>query len=225
MIKPIDQFAICRTNSDWRATRCKSCAVEVKAEWRKNNPERAKQASQKQALKDKGLNKRLKYSRKYYQTHKALCHHRTTEWRKNNREYANAKMLERHKRRLQENPNYRFSYNIRGRIRGLLRGHRKSASTEQLLGCTVAEFRKYLETQWEPWMSWDNYGNKHGQWCIDHVMPVYAFDLSDPDQQKLCFHYTNLRPLCCKLNREKWHRYEPEELAKLRQKVFPASNG
>jgi hypothetical protein len=42
-------------------------------------------------------------------------------------------------------------------------------------------------------MSWDNYGIKG--WHIDHIIPCAAFDLTDPEQQKICFHYTNLRPL------------------------------
>jgi hypothetical protein len=35
----------------------------------------------------------------------------------------------------------------------------------------------------------------HGIWHIDHITPCTAFDLTDPEQQKKCFHYTNLQPL------------------------------
>jgi len=44
-------------------------------------------------------------------------------------------------------------------------------------------------------MTWDNYGRKEGQWSIDHIIPCAIFDLSDPIEQKQCFHYTNLQPL------------------------------
>jgi hypothetical protein len=42
-------------------------------------------------------------------------------------------------------------------------------------------------------MSWNNYGIKG--WHIDHIKPCSSFDLSDLEQQKKCFHYTNLQPL------------------------------
>jgi hypothetical protein len=42
-------------------------------------------------------------------------------------------------------------------------------------------------------MNWDNYGQKG--WHIDHIKPCYVFDLSIPEEQQKCFHYTNLQPL------------------------------
>jgi hypothetical protein len=47
-------------------------------------------------------------------------------------------------------------------------------------------------------MSWDNYGI--AGWHIDHIKPCCTFDLTDLEQQKQCFHYTNLRPLWAKDN-------------------------
>jgi hypothetical protein len=42
-------------------------------------------------------------------------------------------------------------------------------------------------------MSWDNYG-KFG-WHLDHIKPCKRFDLTSKDEQKKCFHYTNMQPL------------------------------
>lgn len=50
-------------------------------------------------------------------------------------------------------------------------------------------------------MSWDNYG-MYG-WHIDHIKPCSSFDLSNPAEQKICFHYTNLQPLWAKENLSK----------------------
>lgn len=50
-------------------------------------------------------------------------------------------------------------------------------------------------------MSWENYGIRG--WHIDHIKPCASFDLSIIEEQKECFHYTNLQPLW-------WH----ENLAK-----------
>lgn len=66
-----------------------------------------------------------------------------------------------------------------------------------LLGCSVSFLKKWLERQFKSWMNWDNYGTK---WHIDHVMPLARFDLTQPRQQYIAFHYTNLQPLSAKLN-------------------------
>lgn len=42
-------------------------------------------------------------------------------------------------------------------------------------------------------MSWDNYGR--GGWHIDHIRPLLSFDLSDTEQAKQAFHYSNLQPM------------------------------
>ena len=58
-------------------------------------------------------------------------------------------------------------------------------------------------------MSWDNYGT-HG-WHIDHIRPCASFDLSDEEQQKICFHYTNLQPLWAEDNLKKSKKWEEEQ--------------
>lgn len=36
----------------------------------------------------------------------------------------------------------------------------------------------------------------HGKvWDVDHVIPVSAWDLTDPEQSKAAFHWTNLQPM------------------------------
>lgn len=69
----------------------------------------------------------------------------------------------------------------------------KANRTNDLIGCTITKLRQHLEAKFSDGMSWDNYG-KHG-WHIDHIRPCASFDLSDPEQQRQCFHYTNLQPL------------------------------
>jgi len=69
----------------------------------------------------------------------------------------------------------------------------KSAKTFELLGCTGKECMDYLETLFWPGMTRENYG-RYG-WNVDHIIPVTAFDLSQPEEQRKCFHYTNLQPL------------------------------
>jgi hypothetical protein len=68
----------------------------------------------------------------------------------------------------------------------------------ELLGCTLEEYKHYLESKFQPGMNWDNH-TKHG-WHIDHIIPVSSFNLSDESQLKKAFHYTNTQPLWAKDN-------------------------
>jgi len=54
-------------------------------------------------------------------------------------------------------------------------------------------------------MTWDNHGQDG--WHVDHIKPQYLFDLTNPKQQKECFHYTNLQPLWAHENKEKAMTY------------------
>jgi hypothetical protein len=87
----------------------------------------------------------------------------------------------------------KIASNLRNRINLALCGKNKSESTMQLLGCTIPELLLYLELQFCVGMNWDNHG-KDG-WHIDHIRPCASFDLTDPEQQRKCFHYSNLQPL------------------------------
>lgn len=205
-VKPIGDFALNRSAADGRSSTCRPCAYARIKEWRTKNPERQRQLGRDQSkrLVEKGGH--LKYSRKYYANNKAKCHASTERWKQDNRDAWREIQRASFKRRLAKDPEFRFAIKIRAKIRLLLRGKRKSAPTEQLLGCKIADLRKWLELHWKPGMSWENYG-LHG-WHIDHIRPVVSFDLSKPEDQKACWHYTNLQPLWWKENLEKSDRYE-----------------
>ena len=63
---------------------------------------------------------------------------------------------------------------------------------------------RYLEAQFTEGMSWNS--NIH----IDHIVPCASFDLSDPEQQRRCFHYTNLQVLWWRENLEKSDKITPQ---------------
>lgn len=74
------------------------------------------------------------------------------------------------------------------------------------LGCSIEDFKKHLESLWQPGMSWCNYGLRG--WHIDHVIPISSFDLVIKQEQLKACHYTNLQPLWAKDNLSKGDRYE-----------------
>lgn len=74
-------------------------------------------------------------------------------------------------------------------------GRRKCGKLSELIGCSLDYLKEHLQAQFKDGMSWDNWGRGEDRWNIDHITPIAAFDLSDPEQQKLAFHFTNLQPL------------------------------
>lgn len=93
-------------------------------------------------------------------------------------------------------PNVKLANTIRNRMNMALKQNVKSGPTIELLGCSINSLQKYLEARFEPGMTWGNHGSGSDKWNVDHIRPCASFsDLTDPEQQKVCFHYTNLQSL------------------------------
>lgn len=115
------------------------------------------------------------------------------QWNRANRQRCLAASRARYRRRMQD-PRFRIEAALRARMASLMKG-RKSANTIRLLGCSYFDFKIYLESKFEPGMTWDNYGSGVDKWNIDHIMPCAIFDLTKPEHQRRCFHFSNLQPL------------------------------
>jgi len=140
------------------------------------------------------LDRRETY-KKYRNDNKNKLDQYHENWRKNNREAINKKASIRKRERCLVDDDYRLKCNLRTRIWFALfrSGSKKISKTEELLGCNIDFLKQYIENLWEINMSWKTYG-KNG-WHIDHIIPCSAFDLTKGEEQKKCFHYTNLQPL------------------------------
>jgi hypothetical protein len=154
------------------------------------------------------------YGRKHYQQNSEKYKFRIKKWRKDNHERsvkARAEYYQKNKKeiirkckiyryaKLKSNEGFKILCNLRIRINTALKNNSKSKTTKQLLGCSVDELKVYLQSKFTKGMSWDNYG----KWHIDHIRPCASFNLTDPEQQKQCFHFTNLQPLWAKDNLSK----------------------
>lgn len=102
------------------------------------------------------------------------------------------------KRRTQ--PKYKLINSLRSGVYCALKFNKKYKKTIDLLGCSIDEFKTYLESKFIDGMTWDNYGKL---WHIDHIVPVSSFDFSNYNDQMVCFHYTNMRPLLAEENMRK----------------------
>lgn len=120
---------------------------------------------------------------------------REKEWRDRNPEKLRRRLRDKARERRKTDPSYRLSQNLRRRLRSALSGRVKGGSAVGLLGCTIDEFKKMLEAQWQDGMSWNNYGQRPGSWNIDHIIPMSSRDLSERKNLEEVCHYSNLRPM------------------------------
>lgn len=105
----------------------------------------------------------------------------------------------RHKRL--SDPSFLVADRLRRRVNCAIKraGANKKCSLAEVSGCSVEELVSHIERQFLPGMSWDN----RQLWHIDHIIPCSAFNLTDIDQQKIAFHYSNLRPIWATDNHRK----------------------
>jgi hypothetical protein len=112
------------------------------------------------------------------------------KWRLNNKEY----FKKWRKNQWDNNPNFKLRIILGNRLNEVIKKSKtyKNSNIIILLGCPIKEFKLYLEQQFLLEMTWDNHGDI---WEIDHIKPCDSFDLINIEQQKKCFHYSNMQPL------------------------------
>ena len=180
----------------------KNYLYEKDKEYRITNKTKIKNSQKDRYEKDK--EKILEKQKQYYLDNKEDRIQYTKDWRENNRKKWIDARAKRKKDRHKNDIGFKLKNNIISRMNLALKGKIKSARTEKLLGCTITELKTYLENKFKEGMSWDN----RVEWHIDHVIPCALFDLSKEEEQKKCFHYTNLQPLWAKENILKRDKYE-----------------
>lgn len=113
------------------------------------------------------------------------------------------------KEHYKKDSNFRLGLNLRIRLNSHLKksvGISGKNAYLEYLGCSILELKFYLESKFQPGMSWDNW-SKDG-WHIDHIIPLSSFDLSNREELLKACHYANLQPLWAKDNLCKGSKYE-----------------
>lgn len=112
--------------------------------------------------------------------------------------YRDKKKIAERRRRL--DPNIRLRCALSSRIRMAMKKRSCGVKTLEVLGCPMKDFIIYLESKFEVGMTWENYGKV---WHVDHIMPCAIFDLTKPEHQRRCFHFSNLQPMFGRENLKK----------------------
>jgi len=134
-------------------------------------------------------------------------------WRKNNKQ----KILELNKQYyykvLKNKPEYKVIKTLKRRILLAVRKQRtdKAYKSIELLGCSISDLFIHLQQTAinNGYLDFNinNYSAK--DYHIDHIIPCSVFDLSDPVEQKQCFHWTNLQILSSRENISKSNKIIP----------------
>ena len=189
--KNITEFSKNKNKKDGLGTWCRLCVKEYKKEYYINNKEKIlKKFSNKLKTDEILRQKRIETSKK---------------WREENKE--RIKILRRNYRvKNLKNNMFMLKNHTRNLILKSLkrRGYTKKSKSHKILGCSYENFIQHIESQFEGWMNWGNKGLYNGEfnhgWDIDHIIPLSSAK-TEEDIIKLN-HYTNLRPLCSKINRD-----------------------
>lgn len=147
----------------------------------------------------------------YHEKNREKDNERSRKWMAKNKEHTKSyfenlsaeKKQERARKRLvRRRTNYRekikhnFSSLLYQRLR---RRHlnKKFKSTFDYLPYTIDDLTSHLESLWEPWMNWNNYGNKKGEWTIDHIIPDFFFKYKEVGDFEFlkCWALNNLQPM------------------------------
>lgn len=187
------------------------------------NLNKGERAIYQKEYRDKNMEKLSEKSKLFYEANKTNILKNSKEYRDNNKEYyceynkkyrvenkesINKNKREYQKKKREEDPVYRNYYLIKNAIHYSLKkgGFSKKSRTNEILGCSLKEFKEYIESKFEPWMTWENQGNPsdgiieiNKSWDIDHIIPIST---ANTEQQVIELnHYTNLQPLCSYVNR------------------------
>lgn len=175
---------------------------EQKKEWAKLNKDKIS-ISRKKHKQNKKITDKI-----YAINNKEKINEKKKAWALNNKEKVKKAKYDYVKKKMSEDPLYKLKHHIIcSVIQSFKRNnYTKKSRTFNILGCTYEFFKKHIESQWESWMTWDNYGNKNGisktknkSWDIDHIIPLSSAK-TEEDVIRLN-HYTNLQPLCSYTNR------------------------
>lgn len=153
------------------------------------------------------------YGKNYYNSNKDDIIMWQKNYRNNNKEKIRKQITAWERNKRKTDPIFRVRKNISRLITKSLKNDKIGYSVFNFLSYTTKELRNYLESKFDTWMSWNNYGkyNKNTwndsdqstwTWNIDHIIPqsFLPFNSMEEENFQKCWSLTNLRPYSAKQN-------------------------
>lgn len=133
-------------------------------------------------------------------------------WRESNRDRSN-ELTRARVAKVKHTLGYRIPNAMGTMVHQALKTRKEGRSWRVWVGYGLTELVEHLETKFEPWMTWGNWGllcpSVERRWQIDHIRPVCSFDFDVNDPMPVvreCWALSNLRPLCALMNLQKGGR-------------------
>lgn len=101
--------------------------------------------------------------------------------------------------RKKNDPEYKLLCNHRNYVyKCLTKFGNKNDRSLKYLGCSLENFKEWLEFQFDENMTWENYGK---YWTVDHILPLHRFDLTNEKESLIAFNWKNMQPLTDNFNK------------------------
>jgi len=201
--KDLELFPNDQRQKDGKRPNCKLCKAISDKKYKESNKEKILKISQdyyqknKELIKEKSskwYNENFEKSKEtraiYYQNNREKMDLAKKVWHEKNKEKMKIWTNEYMKDRYHTDIDYRIKSIMNKRIRDYIRS--KTKPTLEFLGCSIEDFKLWIEYQFDSNMNWDNMGS---YWSFDHVKPCNSFDFSKENEILDCYNWTNLRPL------------------------------
>lgn len=138
------------------------------------------------------------------------------KYRRLNKDRLNLKRQQVYNSKLKFDPSYKLRKSISKLVKFHLESNsssKKGSSILKYLPYSIDDLKNHIETQFEAWMTWENWGtynadcwddnnNKTWKWQIDHIIPQsnLPYTSMEDDNFKKCWALENLRPYSAKQN-------------------------
>jgi len=196
-----------KNTSDGLQKYCKTC-VKI---YVKNNKDTISFYQKQYRLSTK--EKAAKYNKNYRIENAAALILQKSDYRRRNKSKIAAAKKVYEKNKLNNDPSFKLRKRLSLFVRLALNGNKQGFSILEFLPYSIEKLKLYLESLFEPWMSWDNWGVYNSEtwndndkttwtWQLDHVIPQCQLPYQNMDEEnfKKCWTLENLRPLSAKIN-------------------------
>jgi hypothetical protein len=205
-VKPLEDFYKNEGGLGGRHSRCKDCMSLYQKGCSKKNKER--KAARAKVWYQNNRDARRAANKVYRNKNKEAESARKKLQRKERNHAIRVYNCAYMKRKRERDPIFRALDNLRTRLYSFIKGRNEAATTIELVGCGRADLMLHLQAQFRSPMNWNNYGPL---WHVDHIRPCKSYNLRDVEEQKQCFHWSNLQPLFGSENFAKGATYKDVE--------------